>query len=95
MARKDFAHGPPARSDIFNRCPAGPLHILQPAELNQRMRGEPVLALKRKAAGLLEKGKRAVYRGSLEQRTTPSSGSAAAVSGTKIVYVPIYAFDCE
>lgn len=40
-------------------------------------------------------GKRAVYRGSLEQRTTPSSGSAAAVSGTKIVYVPIYAFDCE
>ncbi|MDZ3837848.1 MAG: hypothetical protein U0S49_10795 [Rhodospirillales bacterium] len=40
-------------------------------------------------------GKRAVYRGTLESRTAPSSGSAAAVSGTKLVYVPIYAFDCE
>ena len=33
--------------------------------------------------------------GSLEQRTAPSTGSAAAVSGAKLVYVPIYAFDCE
>jgi hypothetical protein len=40
-------------------------------------------------------GKRAVFRGSLEQRTAPSTGSAAAVSGAKLVYVPIYAFDCE
>ncbi|MCU0893342.1 MAG: hypothetical protein MUD06_03310 [Rhodospirillales bacterium] len=40
-------------------------------------------------------GKRAVFRGSLEERTAPSTGSAAAVSGTKLIYVPIYAFDCE
>lgn len=40
-------------------------------------------------------GKRAVYQGTLERRRVPSGGSAAAVSGTKTAYVPIYAFDCE
>ena len=40
-------------------------------------------------------GKRAVYQGTLESRRVPAGGSAAAVSGTKTVYVPIYAFDCE
>lgn len=40
-------------------------------------------------------GKRAVYQGTLERRRVASGGSAAAVSGTKTVYVPIYAFDCE
>jgi hypothetical protein len=40
-------------------------------------------------------GKRAVYRGTLEHHHAPSGGSAAAASGTRTVYVPIYAFDCE
>lgn len=40
-------------------------------------------------------GKRAVYQGTLEHRKGPGGGSAAAVSGTKTVYVPIYAFNCE
>lgn len=40
-------------------------------------------------------GKQAVYQGALERRRTPAGGSAAAVSGTRTVYVPIYAFDCE
>lgn len=39
-------------------------------------------------------GKRAVYQGTLEHRRVPP-GSAAAVSGTRSVYVPIHAFNCE
>lgn len=40
-------------------------------------------------------GKRAVYQGTLEHRYALPGDSAAAVSGTKTVYVPIYAFNCE
>jgi len=40
-------------------------------------------------------GRRAVYQGVLEHRYGPSPGSAAAASGTKTVYVPVYAYNCE
>jgi hypothetical protein len=48
------------------------------------------------AAAECEKyGKRAVFKGVLEHRYEPAGGSAAAVTGPRTVYVPIYAFDCK
>jgi hypothetical protein len=40
-------------------------------------------------------GRRAVFQGVLEHRIEPRGGTAAAVTGARTVYIPIYAFNCE